>query len=297
MIIRCHTDEHSLYSSFTCDTTGVSEHLVGEVVDDEGGVGHAGLLEVSAARVFLVQLLGPVLVRAFGNLQQEVARESPVDVEHSDERVLFGRALQDFVDVLHDPVEHAGVDVFGERIAGVLRLLLGHILQSQCSICCSSTPSSRLKCCRWRSSLCNKEPREKVDRSTGEKVDRSTGEKVDRSTGEKKLTTVNQFLLIWDQSPTVRHTHLKHHPGLLQQVRPHVGSDDVEVPAEADLDTPMVIASACINPLTSMMGLEARTFSSTFVSLAEPPTVAKKRMAYFAETVFPAPDSPLTMMD
>lgn len=33
------------------------------------------------------------------------------------------------------------------------------------------------------------------------------------------------------------------------------------------------------------------------VSLAEPPTVAKKRMAYLAETVFPAPDSPLTMMD
>ena len=43
------------------------------MVDDEGGVGHAGLLEVSAAQVFLVQLLGPVLVRAFGNLQQEVA--------------------------------------------------------------------------------------------------------------------------------------------------------------------------------------------------------------------------------
>lgn len=49
--------------------------------------------------------------------------------------------------------------------------------------------------------------------------------------------------------------------------------------------------------LTSMIGLEASTFSSTFVSLAEPPTVAKKRMAYFAETVFPAPDSPLTIMD
>lgn len=46
-----------------------------------------------------------------------------------------------------------------------------------------------------------------------------------------------------------------------------------------------------------MMGLDASTFSSTLVSLAEPPTVAKKRMAYFAETVLPAPDSPLTMMD
>lgn len=45
------------------------------------------------------------------------------------------------------------------------------------------------------------------------------------------------------------------------------------------------------------MGLDASTFSSTLVSFAEPPTVAKNRMAYFAETVLPAPDSPLTMMD
>lgn len=49
--------------------------------------------------------------------------------------------------------------------------------------------------------------------------------------------------------------------------------------------------------LTSMIGLDASTFSSTLVSFAEPPTVAKKRIAYFAETVFPAPDSPLTIMD
>lgn len=55
--------------------------------------------------------------------------------------------------------------------------------------------------------------------------------------------------------------------------------------------------TATLSTLTSMMGLDASTFSSTLVSLAEPPTVAKKRMAYFAETVFPAPDSPLTMMD
>lgn len=49
--------------------------------------------------------------------------------------------------------------------------------------------------------------------------------------------------------------------------------------------------------LTSMMGLEARTFSSTLASLAEPLTVAKYLMAYLADTVFPAPDSPLTMID
>lgn len=49
--------------------------------------------------------------------------------------------------------------------------------------------------------------------------------------------------------------------------------------------------------LTSMMGLEAKTFSSMLASLAEPLTVAKYLMAYLADTVFPAPDSPLTMMD
>lgn len=46
-----------------------------------------------------------------------------------------------------------------------------------------------------------------------------------------------------------------------------------------------------------MMGLEAKTFSSTLASLAEPLTVAKYLMAYLADTVFPAPDSPLTMID
>lgn len=45
-----------------------------------------------------------------------------------------------------------------------------------------------------------------------------------------------------------------------------------------------------------MMGLEARTFFSIWVSVVEPPTVAKYRMAYFADTVLPAPDSPDTMI-
>lgn len=30
--------------------------------------------------------------------------------------------------MLHDPVEHARVDVLSERVAGVVRLLVGHIL-------------------------------------------------------------------------------------------------------------------------------------------------------------------------
>jgi hypothetical protein len=48
---------------------------------------------------------------------------------------------------------------------------------------------------------------------------------------------------------------------------------------------------------TSIIGLDAKTFFSTCVSVDEPPTVAKYLMAYFADTVFPAPDSPETMID
>jgi hypothetical protein len=48
---------------------------------------------------------------------------------------------------------------------------------------------------------------------------------------------------------------------------------------------------------TSIIGLDAKTFFSTCVSVAEPPTVAKYLMAYFADTVFPAPDSPETIID
>ena len=48
---------------------------------------------------------------------------------------------------------------------------------------------------------------------------------------------------------------------------------------------------------TSMIGLEARTFFSTAVSLTDPPTFAKYRIANFALTVLPAPDSPETIID
>lgn len=69
------------------------------------------------------------------------------------------------------------------------------------------------------------------------------------------------------------------------------------------LSTVVHLIAACApsrflgNLLTSMMGLEAKTLSSMLASLAEPLTVAKYLMAYLADTVFPAPDSPLTMMD
>ena len=58
------------------------------------------------------------------------------------------------------------------------------------------------------------------------------------------------------------------------------------------------IFKACILPMASMIGDEASTRFSTCVSVAEvPPTVAKYRIAYLALTVFPAPDSPDTIMD
>ena len=46
-----------------------------------------------------------------------------------------------------------------------------------------------------------------------------------------------------------------------------------------------------------MMGLEASTLSSTLACTKERLTVAKYRITYLAETVFPAPDSPLTITD
>ena len=57
----------------------------------------------------------------------------------------------------------------------------------------------------------------------------------------------------------------------------------------------LIRSLVCI--LTSMTGFEASTFFSTCVSDSEPPTAAKYLIAYFALTVFPAPLSPLTMID
>lgn len=48
---------------------------------------------------------------------------------------------------------------------------------------------------------------------------------------------------------------------------------------------------------TSVIGLEANTLSSTCALLLDLLTMAKYLIAYRADTVFPAPDSPLTIMD
>ena len=49
--------------------------------------------------------------------------------------------------------------------------------------------------------------------------------------------------------------------------------------------------------MTSVMGLVARTLRSTWVSVDEPPAVAKYRIASLAVTVLPAPDSPDMTID
>jgi len=52
--------------------------------------------------------------------------------------------------------------------------------------------------------------------------------------------------------------------------------------------------------MASIMGDDARIRLSIVFSSGElllPPTLAKKSMTCFAETVFPAPDSPDTMID
>ena len=49
-------------------------------------------------------------------------------------------------------------------------------------------------------------------------------------------------------------------------------------------------------PIASIIGLDAKTLRSICVSDSLPPTAAKYLIAYLAETVFPAPDSPLTII-
>jgi hypothetical protein len=44
-------------------------HLICKVDDDEGRVGHAGFLEVLAAGVPVIELLSPVLVSSFRDLE------------------------------------------------------------------------------------------------------------------------------------------------------------------------------------------------------------------------------------
>lgn len=52
----------------------------------------------------------------------------PIDVEHANEGVLLHSGVQGLVDVLHDPVEELGIDVLGQGVPGVHRLVQGHAL-------------------------------------------------------------------------------------------------------------------------------------------------------------------------
>lgn len=48
-----------------------------------------------------------------------INQNTPVDVEDPDEGVLFDVGDQGFVDVLYNPVEELGVDMFGQGVTGV----------------------------------------------------------------------------------------------------------------------------------------------------------------------------------
>ena len=53
-------------------------HLISKVDHNEGCVGHAGFLEVLAARVPVIELLCPVLVSSFRDLQKHRRGQSAV---------------------------------------------------------------------------------------------------------------------------------------------------------------------------------------------------------------------------
>lgn len=63
----------------------------------------------------------------------------PVDVQNPDEGVLLDVGDQSFVDVLHNPVEQLGVDVFGESVAGVGGVQTWEGL-NVCLCCCLQLP-------------------------------------------------------------------------------------------------------------------------------------------------------------
>lgn len=49
----------------------------------------------------------------------------PVDVEHANEGVLLNTGDQSLIDVLHNPVEELGVDMFGQGVSSVGGLKAG----------------------------------------------------------------------------------------------------------------------------------------------------------------------------
>lgn len=84
--------------------------------------------QFSHSQVSLTTQTNPLLsfvLRGFGEHRWTVL---PVDVQNTNERVLFGGGVQGLVDVLHDPVKHVGVDVLGECVACISRLFAGHVL-------------------------------------------------------------------------------------------------------------------------------------------------------------------------
>lgn len=49
----------------------------------------------------------------------------PVNVQHTNKRVLFDSSMESLIDVVYNPAEELGIDVLGQSITGICGLQLG----------------------------------------------------------------------------------------------------------------------------------------------------------------------------
>lgn len=49
----------------------------------------------------------------------------PVNVQHTNKRVLFDSSMESLIDMVDNPVEELGIDVLGQSITGICGLQLG----------------------------------------------------------------------------------------------------------------------------------------------------------------------------
>lgn len=50
---------------------------------------------------------------------------SPVNVQHTNKRVLFDSRMESLIDIIYNPVKKLGIDVLGQSITGICGLQLG----------------------------------------------------------------------------------------------------------------------------------------------------------------------------
>ena len=49
----------------------------------------------------------------------------PINVQHTDKRVLFDSRMENLIDMIYNPVKELGIDVLGQCITGIRGLQLG----------------------------------------------------------------------------------------------------------------------------------------------------------------------------